>query len=396
METMREKNAKLSERFEETETKIRVLSEEKEIQAHNASRDIEDLTTEHAKLADRHERTVAELRAVTQEKEEIARQLEKAKEDAGLLQIPSTDVRMTKIKLGEGAYGEVRVGYWRGSPVAVKKFFSCLETDYYIRLFEQEISICSRARHPNIVFMCGVTTENGTPLQIITELLEGSLSDVIKAALRSQCALSLREQIDLALGISAGVSYLHQLGPDGVLHGDIRSSNVVVTSLMEAKICDLGAAHFAEVSLSAGPLSPEYLAPERSPERRRGSLRNTKMADVYSMGVTLIELMTGQQPVASCRFQQASDVRHPLVKEIFLRMINVDPTFRPTAHECLALLEQVRQSDVYNRCPRKRMVRGKFHGESQNWFQRFLPLCELETWPKYVNLSERDQEIGRR
>ena len=58
-----------------------------------------------AKLADRHERTVAELRAVTQEKEEIARQLEKAKEDAGLLQIPSTDVRMTKIKLGEGAYG---------------------------------------------------------------------------------------------------------------------------------------------------------------------------------------------------------------------------------------------------------------------------------------------------
>ena len=189
--------------------------------------------------------------------------------------------------------------------MAVKTFYECLDTDYYLNLFKQEIAICTRARHPNIVFLCGVTTVNDTPLRIVTELLEGSLSDVIRASVRCEQPLSLREQIDLASGMTAGISYLHQLGPDGILHGDIRSTNVVVTSVMEAKICDLGAARFAQVSLSAGPLSPEYLAPERSPEKGHG-VRNTKMADVYCLGVTLIELMIGQHPVVSRRVADVS------------------------------------------------------------------------------------------
>ena len=104
--------------------------------------------------------------------------------------------------------------------MAVKIFRECLNSDYYLRLFRQEISVCSRARHPNVVSLYGVTTKNGVPLRIISELLEGSLSDVIKAALRSQCLLSLRERIDLASGVTAGIAYLHGLGPDGVLHGD--------------------------------------------------------------------------------------------------------------------------------------------------------------------------------
>ena len=108
-------------------------------------------------------------------------------------------------------YLEVRVGYWRGCPVAVKMFYEFLNTDYHLRLFQQEIAVCVRARHPNVVFLCGVTTENGVPFRIITELLEGSLSDVIRAALRTKWPLSLREQIDLALGTTAGIAYLHQL-----------------------------------------------------------------------------------------------------------------------------------------------------------------------------------------
>ena len=263
----------------------------------------------------------------------------------------------------------MRVGYWRGCSVAVKIFFDFLDTEYYLRLFRQEIAVCSRARHPNIVSLCGVTTENGVPLRIVTELLEGSLSDVIRAARRSKWPLSLREQIDLGLGITAGITYLHGLGPDGVLHGDIRSSNVVVTSSMEAKLCDLGAARFAEVSLSAGPLSPEYLAPERNPDTRRrgsgGGERNTKMADVCSLGVTLVELMTGEQPVASHRFEQASNVGHSAVKKMCRRMISVDSSARPRADECLAVLEGVQQSDEYDECYPKRNVEGRLYGESR-------------------------------
>ncbi|XP_065839066.1 probable serine/threonine-protein kinase DDB_G0281745 [Oscarella lobularis] len=260
---------------------------------------------------------------------------------------------MTTFRLGGGAYGEVKVGYWRGCPVAVKTFFECLNSEYNLDLFKQEIAIGTRARHFNIVFLYGVTIVNGTPIRIVTELLEGSLSDVIEASDRCKQPLCLREQIDLASGMTAGISYLHELGHDVIFHGDIRSRNVVVSSLMEANICDLGAARFAKVLVSAGPLSPEYLAPER-----KGCLvHNTKMADVYSLGVTVIELMIGQHPVANRRIKQALKVTYPDVKQMCLRLIEEDPSARPGADECLAVLERIQESRAYSECVAKRMVK---------------------------------------
>ena len=167
---------------------------------------------------------------------------------------------------------------WRGCNVAVKTFYDFLRVDVYRRRLEQEISICSKVHHPNVVSLLGVITQDDIPLRILSELLEASLSDVIVA---SGGSLFLREQVDVAVGCSAGICYLHDLE---ILHGDIRSTNVVVTALMEAKLCDLGAARLAEVSsLSAGPMSPDYVAPERL---KPAGNQNTKMADVYSLGVT--------------------------------------------------------------------------------------------------------------
>ena len=223
--------------------------------------------------------------------------------------------------------------------------------------------MCSHVHHPNVVSLCGVTTEDDVPVRIITELLEGSVSDVIKASLRSPNRLSLREQVDMATGFTAGITYLHQLGPSGILHGDIRPSNIVVTSLMEAKICDLGASRFAEASRrSAGPMSPQYLAPERTPEAAH---RNTKMADIYSLGVTLIELMTGQQAAKESRQTHLTSVEHTAIKQLGRRMINIAPSQRPSAQDCLSALETVGESADYNACPPKRLVKGKLHGEGE-------------------------------
>ena len=116
------------------------------------------------------------------------------------------------------------MGYWRGQAVAVKSFFDFLDSDYYLALFQQEIAICSRVRHPNIVSFYGATTMDGTPMRIVTRLLEGSLSDVIQAARLSGQLLSLREKIDLAADCTSGISYLHQvICPMPIVHGDIRS-----------------------------------------------------------------------------------------------------------------------------------------------------------------------------
>ena len=246
------------------------------------------------------------------------------------------------------------MGRWRGCNVAVKTFYEFLRVDVYLRRLEQEISICSKVHHPNVVSLLGVITQDKIPLRIISELLEASLSDIIVAA---DGPLLLREQVDVAMGCASGICYLHGLG---ILHGDIRSTNVVVTSVMEAKICDLGAARFSEIySRSAGPMSPPYVAPERSEPGQH----NTKMADVYSLGVTFIELMTGEQPAAKKRMAQATSVRHPIIKRLGLAMVEVDRSKRPSAAECLARLEVIQESDEeYKSCPAKRMVKGKMHG----------------------------------
>ena len=267
------------------------------------------------------------------------------------------------------------MGYWRGCFVALKTLHKILDSEHCVALFKQEVAVSRELHHPNVTVMYGVTLVDGRPLQIITELLEGSLTDVIMAALRCKLLLSLREQIDIALGITAGINYLHQLGPVGVLHGDIRTSNILITSLMEAKVNSCVTILFADSDLDAGPMSPEYLAPERYPERSTIQA-NTTMADVCSMGVTLIELMTHEQPIASCRFEQASGVAHPIVKRLCYKMVSIDPELRPAAYECFKVLEKVHKSDEYNKCPPKRMVKGKLHGEE-------TVTLTTEPWPKY-------------
>ena len=110
-----------------------------------------------------------------------------------------------------------------GCNVTVKTFYDFLRVDVYLRRLEQEISICGQVHHPNVVCLLGAITQDDIPLRIVTELLEASLYDVIVAAYG---CLSLREQIDVTVGCSSGVFYLHSLD---ILHGDIRWTDVVLT-----------------------------------------------------------------------------------------------------------------------------------------------------------------------
>ncbi|XP_062498767.1 probable serine/threonine-protein kinase DDB_G0271682 isoform X2 [Corticium candelabrum] len=203
--------------------------------------------------------------------------------------IHDDSLHMTGLKLGEGAYGEVGVGMWSGVGVAVKTFHEepVRVDELNISFIRREVSVSSRVHHPNVVSICGAIIENEVPLRIVMELLEGSLKDVIKAALKSRY-LSMREQVDVAVGCLCGVMYLHHLQP-ALLHGDIRSTNILISKTMQAKIGDLGSCRFSNESLSVGPLSPQYIAPERVVEGRAVTPRNTTQADMYSLGVTFVE-----------------------------------------------------------------------------------------------------------
>ena len=298
--------------------------------------------------------------------------------ESGLI-ISEEEVQLTGPRLGGGAFGgqvhlsfcltmfimqcyslEVFAAVWRGVPVAVKRFHKSLVTDHIVELIRQEIFICSRVHHPNIVSICGAITAGGIPLHLVMELLEASLTEVMAASRSAGRYLSFREQIDLSVDCLCGMLYLHELQPP-LLHGDIRPTNILVTTVMEAKIGDLGTAHVMGGSLSCGPVSLDYLAPERMPRSNNTAIHNTKEADVCSLGVTLAEIFTAQQASRRIRQKQISLVAHQLLQDVCCAMTEEAAKDRIPVAAALAQVRPLKEEDKYTRCPVKRMVKGKLH-----------------------------------
>ena len=244
--------------------------------------------------------------------------------------------------------------------VAVKKFHDLITSPRTIPLFQREVLTASRLHHPNIVRVCGAVMEDRCPFQIVSELLEGSVSEVIDAAHASSCYLSPYEQLSIVVQATSAISYLHGLQPCPYVHADIRPTNVLVTKDMKVKVADLGAAHLLESSKSTGPLSPQYLAPER---REPTSAHSSLPSDVYSLGVSLIEIFTGVGPIPEERNGQLMPLRSR--HELYLicsRMISSERE-RPTSEECLVvIMREIEELET----SKLRMVKGEFEGEGEN------------------------------
>lgn len=248
-------------------------------------------------------------------------------------------------------------GLWRGVYVAVKSFHEEIQEGSNRRLFEQEIAVCCRIHHPNIVCTFGILRVTDMMPEIVMELLECSLAQLMTAALKSPRYLTAREQLDICADLVAGVVYLHEMLPEPLLHGDIRGSNVLITTTMGAKIADFGASHYLRGSLSIGPLSLDYLAPERMPTREGSALGNTQHADVYSLGVTVVEVLTGESAVRTARHRQIRQVTHDKLRDICLQMTGDRADDRPTAHQVYQVIEVTKKNVEYDRCPPRRKVR---------------------------------------
>lgn len=287
---------------------------------------------------------------------------ERLEEYDSVLVISEEDIKMTRTRLGGGAFGEVFIAVWRGVAIAVKRFYkSLLEgNDHIISLVKQEISVCSRVHHPNVVSICGAITVGGVPLHLVMELLEASLSEVMTVSHRSGRYLSFREQIDVSIDSLCGVLYLHELHPP-LLHGDIRPTNILVTATMEAKIGDLGTAHVMGCTVSYGPVSLEYVAPERKPRADNTTMHNTKEADVCSLGVTLAEIFTGQEASRKIRQKQISLVEHKLLQDVCCAMTEHSAKDRMPIAVALAQVSPLKRTEQYRSCPVKRMVKGKLY-----------------------------------
>ena len=275
-------------------------------------------------------------------------------------------------------------GVWRGIKVAVKRFHEELRVSEHNRkLFRQELDNCAYLRHPNIVTFCGATLENDNPLQIITELLEGSLDELIKAAVSCARYLTHGEQVHLAECTAAGITYLHQRQPTPFVHCDIRPSNILVTRDMSAKVGDLGGSHVIGASTSAGPLSINYTAPERIGQGGQRS-ESSPSSDVYCLGVTLTELFTGEAAVRSQRDAQLTMIGNVKLQNLCIEATADVSHKRPTAAQLLVRLQQLKACE--ESCHVRRIVMGKVEGDAIQLVPHLETLTQNE---------ERQQPQGR-
>ena len=169
------------------------------------------------------------------------------------------EVILSERSLGVGAWGNVHEGTFRGCEVAVKQIHDLILSPHNRRLFEREMSIASRCRHPHLLQFIGATNNDGSPL-FITELLDTDLRDVLR-----QRSLLHEEVVCIALDIAKGLNYLHLKKPSPIIHRDISSSNVLLwrrDNCWRAKLSDYGAANFMRQHMTSNPGASIYAAPE--------------------------------------------------------------------------------------------------------------------------------------
>ena len=199
-------------------------------------------------------------------------------------------------EIGRGGLGAVylaaRADDEYRKQVAIKVIRRGLDTDDIIRRFRNERQILAQLDHPNIARLIdGGTTDDGLPY-FVMEYVNG---EPINAYCDAN-TLSTTERLTLFRKVCAAVTYAHQ---NLVIHRDLKPSNILVTQEGEPKLLDFGIAKllsagdelFTETIPALRVMTPEYA----SPEQVKGD-RIMTTSDVYSLGVLLYELLTGQRP----------------------------------------------------------------------------------------------------
>ncbi len=200
--------------------------------------------------------------------------------------------------VGRGSMGVVYAGYdiYADRKVAIKVCSISDENDSHSsrlakKLFFNEAHTSGSLDHPNILSVLDAGEDAHQPY-IVLEFLEGG--DTLKSYIDKDNLLSIERAVEILFQCAKALDYAHRRG---VVHRDVKATNIMLTADGRVKICDFGIAQFSfgDQTQVMGLLgSPRYMSPEQAREEDV-----TAQTDIYSLGVVAYELLTGKAPFAA-------------------------------------------------------------------------------------------------
>ncbi|MBA3710769.1 MAG: serine/threonine protein kinase, partial [Planctomycetes bacterium] len=247
-------------------------------------------------------------------------------------------VRLLSV-IGTGGMGQVYLGHHLtlNIEVAVKVIKDGLSS---AKRFQREAELSARVIHENVVRVYHAGVENES-LFLVQEFIDGRN---LKQVLRDDGRLPWRRALDIALQAARGLAAAHAAG---IVHRDVKPSNLMITARGGVKVTDLGLARhlFQELDdTQTGAVlgTPAYMAPEQAKDSRSADQR----CDVYSLGVTLFQMLAGEVPFAKVGHTSMLLAHiHDPVPDIRARVADLPEGVARLVHSMLAKAPERRPAD---------------------------------------------------
>ena len=193
-------------------------------------------------------------------------------------------------RIGRGGMANVYVAETIGghARVAIKLLTPLMsENEQFIQRFRQEARVVAKLKHPNIIPVVDYGEIDGKAYLVMPYHPSGSLSDRL-----AQGGITPEDGGRIIAQISSALQFAHE---QGVIHRDVKPSNILLDADGNAWLSDFGLAymHDASLSLTGSAMlgTPAYV----SPEQARGNKASAR-SDQYSLGIVLFEMVTGELP----------------------------------------------------------------------------------------------------
>src|ERR1700730_358418 len=198
-------------------------------------------------------------------------------------------------KLGEGGMGVVYSAFDRKlNRLVALKFLppGLVDSKESLERLVQEANAISALSHPNIATIYSLEESGGERFLVLEHIPGGTLKHKLRAVALSGRWLTIGQILNYAIGAAEGLAHAHRRG---IVHQDIKTSNLMLTDEDTVKINDFGLARIGPSSGAAKPGLVAGTAAYMSPEQAQGGAIDAR-SDIFSFGVTLFEMATGRLP----------------------------------------------------------------------------------------------------